>query len=111
MLAQLRRDFARRAFKRERQLGLEYLHGLCEHLFLARGQTAPAFPGGQALDDLRNLTQLARTDMLHIFTVALIPSLALAADNAVQLRGRMPSFSQPFTGRKSSVSPKAGRST
>ena len=103
MLAQLRRDFARRAFKRERQLGLEYLHGLCEHLFLARGQTAPAFPGGQALDDLRNLTQLARTDMLHIFTVALIPSLALAADNAVQLR------EEPL--RLCAVSPKAGRST
>lgn len=59
MLTQHFCDTLRRTIERKRQLRLQYLHGLFEHLFLARGQTARMVPHRQALDDLCNLAKVA----------------------------------------------------
>ena len=84
MLTQHFCDTLRRTIERKRKLRLQYLHGLFEHLFLTRGQTARTVPHRQALDDLCNLTEVARTDMLHVFAVALVPAFAFAARYRIQ---------------------------
>ena len=84
MLTQHCCDTLRRTIERKRKLRLQYLHGLFEHLFLTRGQTARTVPHRQALDDLCNLTEVARTDMLHVFAVTLVPAFAFAARYCLQ---------------------------
>ena len=71
--------------ERKSQLGGQDLLGGSEHLLFPSGQAAFAVPLRKVFDDLRDLEQVARTDMQHIFPIALVPTLILAARNVVQL--------------------------